>query len=127
MKSFLKKNLYIVILIIAGIFCIFLGTFLAILLPIGLLLLAVPMAILTVKSKRKYDKLKNIDESDNIFDATKLDYDEEIYYIGEKSERNNQIKGAFSKFNAINPVIVYGFLCVAFVIMSIMGFLSINY
>jgi len=126
MKDFFKKYLLIILLIIAGIFCLFLGTILGIFLPIGMLVLAVPMGILAIKSKKKYDTLKNYDEKEDIFDATKLDYDEEVYYVGKTTEKKQQMKGALSKLNAINPVIIFGFLCVAFIIMSIMGFLNIN-
>jgi len=128
MKKFWKNNLFTLLLVFAGILCIFLGTIFVILMPIGMLILAVPMIILTIRCKKKYDKIKNTDnESKNIFDATKLDYDEEVYYIGDGSEKKEHIKGAFSKFNAINPVIIFGFLSIALIIMGIMGFLNINY
>ena len=128
MKDFFKRNLYVIIFSFAGFICLFLGTFFAILLPVGTLVLSVPMIILTIKSKKKYDNLKNYSGEENIFDATKLDYDEEVYYIGgDKNEKKNQIKGAFSKFNAMNPIIIFGFLSIALIIMSIIGFLNINY
>lgn len=127
MKKFWKNNLCTLLLVFAGIVCLFLGTFFVILLPVGMLILAIPMIILTIRCKKKYDKMKNVDENKNIFDATKLDYDEDVYYVGEKSEKKDHIKGAFSKLNAINPMIIFGFLSVAFVIMAIMGFLNINY
>ncbi|NCB48341.1 MAG: hypothetical protein EOM55_01740 [Clostridia bacterium] len=127
MKKFWKNNLYTLILVFAGIICLFLGTFFVILLPIGMLILAVPMLLLAIRCKKKYDKMKTVDENKDIFDATKLDYDEEVYYVGKTSQKKEHIKGVFSKFNAINPVIIFGFLSVAFVIMAIMGFLNINY
>jgi uncharacterized membrane protein len=125
MKTFLKKNWLVLLLCLVGALILFLGSIFNILLPIGMLVLAVPMGIWTVRSKKKYDKMKNIDESKYIFDATKLDYDEEVYFVGNESEKKVRTKNIFAKFNAVYPVIIFGFLCVAFVIMAIMGFVSV--
>lgn len=127
MKNFFKRNLTILLFFLAGICCFFLSPLFVLFLPIGLMLLAIPSAILAIKSKKKYNALKDYDPSTNIFDATTLHYDEEVYYIGTESEKNIQMKNAFSRFNALGPTIIFGFLSIALVIMAIMAFLNIQY
>lgn len=125
MKIFFKKNLVILLLSFAGFLCFFLSSVLFIFLPISLVVLAIPSAMLSIRSKRKYDELKNFDPTENIFDARAFDYDEDVYYICTENEKKAQMKDAFSRFNALGPTIIFGFLTIALVVMAIMAFLNI--
>lgn len=125
MKTFFKKNLYIIILLSAGVLCLFLTPIFAILMPISMVIFATPMIILAVRYKKIYNKMKVIDTKQNYFDATKLDFDEDVYYIGTQSEKKIRLKAIASKYKASYPVIIFGFLALALISIAIMGFLNI--
>ena len=79
-----------------------------------------------VKMKKKYNAAKEYSTDDDYFDATKLDYDEDIYYIGTNKGVKKQIgKNAISKFNALMPTIIFFLIGIGFIIIGITGVFKI--
>ena len=71
--------------------------------------------------RKKYKKMEDEPEDKDYFDATKLDYDEDVYYIGDANSRKKQVgKTFFSKVSVNAPAIAlfllgFGFLSIGIV------------
>ena len=70
--------------------------------------------------RRRYKELEDYSEEDDYFDATKYDFDEDIYYVGTPGKPKKQIgKRALSKLSAKAPSIGLYLLGVAFISISV--------
>lgn len=71
--------------------------------------------------RKKYKKIEDEPIDNNYFDARKLDYDEEVYYIGNADDRRKEIGKSFLSKVALNApsiglyLLGAGFLSIAFV------------
>ena len=118
MKDFIKKNLVVIILFLIAVVCYALVVVSTVFLPIAAFFTGVPMIILAINSKKKYNRLSEESKSNKqVFDATDIDYDEDVYYIG-TSQNKKEIKGIVSRFNALSPVIICWILAVSFLFFS---------
>ena len=90
---------------------------------IGALLLGLIFLYFATKLRGRYKEAKEYDDDDNYFDATKYDFDEDVYYIGEAKDRNKKpmSKNIFSRANASMPSIALYILGLAFIAMAVMG------
>ena len=111
--DFFKRNWFIFTLIFIGIilFC------LSVLTVYCLLAACVVFSIVTFyfarKLQNKYNQIIDQDPNEDYFDATKLDYDEEVYYIGTSSPKKNISKSFFGKLSTKAPCVALYFLAVA--------------
>ncbi len=121
MKNFLKKNLIFIIGFLICLILILLGILSSICLLIGTLLLGVLLLFIAFKLKKHYNKLvDNINEDENVFDATKIDYDEDIYVVGSKPLIRTRLKqNFFSKLSALFPTILFSLFGVGLIIISL--------
>ena len=80
------------------------------------------------KCRKKYNSLKEYDDSDQYVDARLLDYDEDIYYIGDPDKRNKTQaigKNFFSKMNAMLPTVTFSLFGVGLIFIALVGTLRI--
>ena len=121
MKKFFKKNLWLILGFIISLILLFLGVLYSICLIIGSFIIGVLLLCIAYKFKQRYNALKDtIDEDDTIFDATKYDYDEDIYVIGTKPVFRNKLKkGLFSNISALAPTIVFSLFGLGLIVISI--------
>lgn len=116
MKEFFKKNILIIIFFIVGIVLFFVSTLFSFLLPISLFIIGVPLILLAFRFRKKYKEKTDYDEKDNVLDYTKLNYDEDIYYI---ETDNKKVKGTLSKFSLMTPFVACLILGIAFFVLGI--------
>ncbi len=121
MKNFFKKTWWIFVGLIVGLIFIFLSPFSPVCLIIGLFIVGVMLIVVSVFLKKRYNRLKQeYENDDNIFDATKYDYDEDVYIIGTKPKLRTQIKqGLFSKVSALGPCLLTGIFGAGFIFLAI--------
>lgn len=126
MKKFLKKYLWLIVVSFVSFMLIMLSVLWAGFFALGALILSVTFFVLAWKAKQKYNKLKDFSEEDLYFDATKYDYDEDVYYIGDGKSASKTIrKGFFSRFNARMPVVVCIILGLAFLSFAVMAITAV--
>lgn len=126
MKEFFKKNFVVIILFLVALVCYLLTFVSTVFLPIATFFTGIPMIILAIRSKKKYNTLKEkVDNSEDYFDATSIDYDEDIYYVGESNKRVVNAKGFLNRMNSLGPVIIYSILGVAFIFFGIISLVDI--
>ena len=123
MKNFLKKYLWIIIYFFVCIVFMTLSVVWVGFMIIGSLLLGLIFLYFATKLRAKYKEAKEYDDDENYFDATKYDYDEDIYYIGAAKDRNKKpmAKNIFARANASMPSIALYILGLAFIAMAVMG------
>jgi len=122
--NFLKRKWFLFVLI-------FLGVFLSCLTPISPYFL---MAACVVFSsicfyfarilQNNYNKILAEDPEDDFFDATVLDYDEEVYYIGSSAPKKQIKKGFISQISAKTPSIALYILAVALLTLPLFTLLK---
>ena len=127
MKNFFKKYLWIVIYFFVSAFFMTLSIVWIGFMMIGSLLLGLIFLYFANKLRGKYKQAKDFDDDDFYFDATKYDFDEDIYYIGEAKDRNKKplSKNLFARANASMPSIALYILGIAFLAVAVMGVVKI--
>ena len=94
MKKFLKKHLFSISLIVLASFLILLGLLSVYFLLAGCVVLGILFINFGRIAYKRYQDAQNYSEEEDYFDATKLDYDEDVYYIG-SSTPTKKIKKIF--------------------------------
>jgi len=131
MKNFLKKYLWLIITLIVEIILFVAGTIFFPCLILATFSSGIIILFFAGKSKQKLNDLKDKseDEEDSrFFDATKLDFDEDIYYLGEgdKSAKIKSFgKSIFSKLSIKMPTIILSIFGVALICFSLIGLVKI--
>ncbi|MBQ3214214.1 MAG: hypothetical protein IJB10_04340 [Clostridia bacterium] len=128
MKKFLKKYLWIFIYCFICVALIFLATVWVGFLIVGSIGLGSLCLYFAFKSRKKYNSLKEYDDSDQYIDARKYDYDEDIYYIGDPDQRDKKRaigKGFFSKMNAMLPTVTFSLFGVGLILIAVVGIVKI--
>lgn len=106
MKNFFKKNLWCIILLLIGIVLMFLSTIVIYCALVACVIFGIICFYYATKLRRKYKNLEVLPQNENIFDATKLDYDEEVYYIGNPNTKRNVVgKNFITKISVHAPSI----------------------
>ena len=78
----------------------------------------VAFLILAIRFRKKYKTIKDYDPSVDYFDASKFDYEEEVYYIGTKDPRQQEIKGKIGMVEAQLPFMICLFISCACLFMA---------
>lgn len=126
MKKFLKKYIGLIIYFVLCIALVALTPVWIGFMIIGAFAFGGALLFFAVKAKRKYNVAKDYEIEDDFFDATKYDYDEDIYYIGTSKSLKKQIgKSFFSKFNALMPTLIFSLVGIGFIIMGFTGIFKI--
>ena len=124
MKKFLKKHIFTIILAVLALILIVLGNVSVYCLLAGCVVLGIMFLNLGRISHKKYKEAQNYSEEDDYFDATKFDFDEEVYYIGNPNKPKKQIsKKLFSQLNAKAPTIGLYLIGVAFISVAVITLL----
>ena len=88
---------------------------------VGCILFGIVSIYFGVVLRKKYKSLEDEPEEELYFDATKLDYDEDVYFIGDNSTRTKKIGKNFVQRIALNSpsiglfILGIGFLSIAIV------------
>lgn len=124
MKEYIKKffkskfNIAVMVLIILGIVFACLGLLGQIFLLLGVLFFLAASGMLTFAMHNRYLANKDFEpENEGVFDATKIDFDEDVYNVPYKKKLIKKRK--LSTTSAIAPVVLFGILTVAFAIYLI--------
>lgn len=118
---FFKRNWIIFALVGLAILLLFLGFLTTYCIVAGCLILSGTSFYLFARFKAKYNESKKVDANKDIFDARKLDYDEDVYYVGD-GQKKAQLKLGWSQFSALMPTIFFailGIMCCSFAIALI--------
>ncbi len=107
MKKFFKSKLNISFLVFLGLGLILcaLGGVYDLCIAIGTVLISVAFFLLGIKFYKNYKRRLEIDENDNLFDATQYGYDEEVYVLQTENEKPIRKKVA-AKFDALTPSVM---------------------
>lgn len=117
MKNFLKKNIIPLLILAFGLILMFCGTLFIWLLPVGSMVTGGVLIFYAIRFRKKFVALQ--DEVDSsVFDARTLDYDEDVYVMGD-TRGKPKAKTFFERVNAQTPVIIFGFIGLALVILGI--------
>ena len=108
--GFLKRNWLIFTLIFLGIIFFILSAITIYCLLVACLIFSIVCFYFARKLQVKYNNIIDHDPEEDYFDATKLDYDEEIYYIGSSSPKKHIKKSFFGKLSTRTPSIALYFL-----------------
>lgn len=120
MKNFLKKHIFSIILISIALVLMVLGTVTVYCLLAGCVVLGIAFLNFGRLSYAKYKEALDYSEEDDYFDATKLDYDEEVYYIGNPNKPKKEIrKKTLAKLNAKGPALGLYFIGIAFISVAV--------
>ncbi len=126
-KTFFVKNLWCFIFIIIGVVLVALGMISVYFMLVALALFGAVFIRFGVLLRRKYLEQKNYSYDEDYFDARKIDYDEEVYYIGSPEKRKKEIgKNFFAKLSSQAPSVglfMLGFACYFLIITTIIGLL----
>lgn len=98
-----------------------LGLLIPICLIVGLILIGIMLIVIAFLLRNRYNNLIENQENDSgIFDATKYDYDEDIYIIDANYKFKKQIKkNVFSKLSAQGPSIMFGIFGAGLILFSL--------
>lgn len=121
MKKFFKKNWWIITGFAIGILLLLFSALTYVCLIMGLIVVGVMLVVISLRLKKRYNVLVDEQENDeSIFDATKFDYDEDIYILNTKPKFKTKIKkGLLSKLSALTPSILFGVFGVGFILLAI--------
>lgn len=106
-SNFFKKNWIVLAIFGLALLLFVLGFLSAYLIVAGSLILGLLCYYLMAKYKSKYNEAKKVDPSKDYFDARSLDYDEDVYYIGE-NEKKSRMESSWARFKTLSPTILYG-------------------
>ena len=124
MKNFFKKHLFSIILICLAFILILLGVITVYCLLAGCVVLGIVFINFGRLAHKKYKEAQDYSEEDDYFDATKFDYDEEIYYIGNPNKPKKAVsKKALARLNAKAPAIglyLMGFALISIAVMTVL-------
>lgn len=128
MKKFLKKYLWLILLIVISFILISISVVWMGFFVIGALNISICFFVLAWRAKQRYEKLRDFTEEDLYIDARKFDYDEDVYYIPTNDKPKRSIKrNFFSKFNAKMPMVTFIILGLAFLSFAVMSFIAVAF
>ncbi|MDR0850554.1 MAG: hypothetical protein LBN07_03660 [Christensenellaceae bacterium] len=116
-KKFFKSkfNISVLVLVVLGIIFACLGVLGPIFLILGVLFFIVASAMLCFAFHKRYEANKDYEpENEGVFDATKIDFDEDVYSIPYKKKLIKKRK--LSKLDAMGPVVLFGILAALFAV-----------
>lgn len=117
--NFFKNHLVSIIISLVGLALFALSSMSKFFTAVSMICFSVASVLEFIKSRQKMNKLKEENSEENVyFDATKYDYDEDVYYIGEEDKRP-KIRSKFSKFTAMPSAAIWIFMAVCFAIMAV--------
>ncbi len=116
-SNFFKKNWIVIAVLGVAILLFFLGFISAYFIVAGSLIAGFLCYYLMSKYKSKYNEVKNDDPSKEYFDARRIDYDEDIYYIGD-DEKKSQIKSSWARFKTLSPTVLFGLIGTMFIVFG---------
>ena len=125
MKNFFKKNWLLLLIGTLLALCLFVGLQFAPLFVLGSAGLFVVSLMFFLRTFKTYKTVKDYNVNDDYFDATQLDYDEDVYYVGSSSPISNMAKGRFSKITSFTPCLFSLFFMIAFGFLVIYGVVGI--
>lgn len=117
--DYLKRNWFIFTLITIGIILFCLGVVTVYCLLAACVVFSIVTFHFANKLRSKYNQIIEYDPSEDYFDATKLDYDEEIYYIGSSTPKKTVSKSFFGKLSTKTPCIALYILAVALLTLPV--------
>ena len=118
MKDFLKKNIAVIILFALSTILFFLANLTMVFMAISMVGYFVAFLILAIRFRKKYKLMQEYDPLSDYFDASKFDYEEEVYYIGAKDKKKQEIKNNLGMAQARLPYIICLFISVACLFMA---------
>ncbi len=125
MKNFIKKYLWLILLIAISFLLITISVLWMGFFVIGAFVISISFFVLAWRAKQRYESLRDFTEEDLYIDARKFDYDEDVYYIGTNSKTTKGIKkNFFSKFNAKMPMVICVIMGLAFLSFAVMSFIA---
>ncbi len=123
--SFLKKNWIILTAMLVTILLFILSVVSMYFLVAGCLVLAVLCFVFFAKFRAKYIEIKNVDPKKDYFDARKIDYDEDVYYVGD-GEKKTKMKRSFAQYYTLLPMVFFaivGIMCCSFAVTLLLRYL----
>lgn len=117
--NFLKRNWVIISLIIVGLILFCLSVITVYCLMAACLIFSIVCFYFARKLQNKYNQIIDQDPEEDYFDATKLDFDEEIYYVGSSSPKKTVSKSFFGKLSTKTPCIALYILAIALLTLPI--------
>ena len=121
--DFLKRNWFLFLLIILGAVFLPLTQISPLFLVASCCLFSIVSFYYARKLQLKYNKVFDEDPEDDYFDATKLDFDEEVYYIGSYAPKKKIKKSFFGKISTKSPSIALYLLGTALLALPLFTFL----
>lgn len=120
MKGFFKRNLAEIILLSLALLCYMLSFLSFILFSVACILVGIALIIIFFKTKKRVNERQLKRETDNrIFDATKFDYDEDIYYLGDPKLIESNKSKKFAKIEKNMLFVMFGFVAFAFIFVGL--------
>ena len=120
MKSFFKRNLAEIILFALALLCYMLSFLSFVLFAVACILVGIALIIVFFKTKKRVNERQLKRETDNrIFDATKFDYDEDIYFLGNPKLIENDKSKKFAKIEKNMLFVMLGFVAFAFIFVGV--------
>ena len=117
--NFLKRNWVIISLIIVGLILFCLSVITVYCLMAACFIFSIVCFYFARKLQNKYNQIIDQDPEEDYFDATKLDFDEEIYYVGSSSPKKTVSKSFFGKLSTKTPCIALYILAIALLTLPI--------
>ena len=111
--NFLKRKWFLLTLFFIGIVLLCLGTITVYCLLGACVIFSIICFYFARKLQLKYNEIIDSDPQEDYFDATKLDYDEEIYYVGTSNAKKAVSKNFFGKLSTKTPAIALYILATA--------------
>ena len=122
MKKFFKKNWIILLFFFIGFILSVLGMLSVVFLLIACLIFGVLFFVIASRLRKKQKEQMDYNYEDDYFDATELDYDEEVYFIGDSSKQRKEVgKSVLKKLAFSAPVIALYLLGAGFISMSVLS------
>ena len=117
--DFLKRNWFIFTLIFLGIILFCLSVVTVYCLLAACVIFSIVTFYFARKLQVKYNKIIDQDPEEDYFDATKFDYDEDVYYVGTSSPKKTVSKSFFGRLSTKAPCVALYFLAVALLTLPI--------
>jgi len=116
-KKFFKSkfNVSVLVAIVLGIVFACFGVFGPVFLIVGVMFFLVASALFCYAFYKRYERNKDFEpENEGVFDATKIDFDEDVYNIPHKKKLIKKRK--LSKLDSLAPLILFVIFTIAFAI-----------
>lgn len=119
MGKFFKNNIIEIVLFVIALVLYLLSFNFFVCFSISCFCIGSALLLIFFKQRKKQIKKEEQQVIDNkIFDATKLDFDEDIYCVGNPKLAMPQKKGKLSKFSSTMPLVIFCSIAVAFFLVG---------